>query len=87
MEPEHWDNRMSRILGAWIGSPGRGAAPLLLLFNARDRDAAFKLPPGRWRVELDSSSADGRSTWQQGNATEFMLPERSVVLLRDTDYT
>jgi glycogen operon protein len=84
MEPEHWDNRMSRILGAWIGSPGKGTAPLLLMVNARDRDATFQLPPGRWSAELDTSMPDGKSEWQQGKATEFVLRERSVVLLRDT---
>jgi hypothetical protein len=31
---------------ALIGAPGRDAAPLLLLFNGRDADAAFRLPPG-----------------------------------------
>jgi glycogen operon protein len=83
MEPEHWDNRMSRIVGAWIGTPGHGSAPLLLMVNARDRDAGFRLPPGDWVAELDSSLPDGRSAWRRGAADEFLLRERSVVLLRD----
>jgi len=89
MEPAHWDNRMSRIMGAFIGSPGRGDAPLLLLVNARDMDASFTLPPGHWVAELDSTAADGRSTWKADSpcglcASNFLLPSRSVVLLRDT---
>lgn len=84
MAPEHWDNRMSRIVGAWIGAPGRSHAPLLLMFNARDMDATFRLPPGRWVCELDSTAADGRSRWQRGAEDEYLLPARSVVLLRDT---
>ena len=55
MTPEHWNNRMSRILGAWIGAPGRGGAPLLLLINGRDTDASFRLPSGQWVCELDST--------------------------------
>ena len=89
MTPEHWDNRMSRVLAAWIGVPGRGRAPLLLMFNGRDTDASFQLPPGQWVAELDTSSTDGRSTWRgravPGEAPlRFNLPKRSVVLLHDT---
>jgi len=88
MAPEHWDNRMSRILGAYIGVPGRGGEPLLLLVNGRDMDASFRLPPGTWVAELDTTVPDGRSSWQRGPGDElFMLPSRSVVLLRDASRT
>jgi glycogen operon protein len=83
MEPEHWDDRMSRVLGAWIGEPGRGGAPLLLLVNGRDLDATFKLPPGHWVAEFDTSATDGRSTWRRGTADHYELRARSAVLLRD----
>jgi len=79
----HWDNRMSRILGAWIGVPGRGGAPLLLIVNGRDKPAAFLLPAGDWVAELDTTAADGRSTWRRGTAASFEIAARSVVLLRD----
>ncbi len=92
MTPEHWGNRMSRILGASIGAPGRAGPPLLLLVNARDMDAGFRLPPGRWQALLDTAEADGRSTWQMPVAdpapptpagpTELLLRARSLVLLR-----
>ncbi len=84
MAPEHWDNRMSRIMGAWIGHAGRSAQPLLLLVNGRDMDASFQLPPGDWVAELDTTAADGRSGWRRGTATELMLSARSVMLLRDS---
>jgi glycogen operon protein len=84
MTPEHWNNRMSRILGAWIGAPGRGAAPLLLLINGRDTDASFRLPPGQWACELDSTMTDGRSSWVRAGGQDCELPARSVVLLRDS---
>jgi glycogen debranching enzyme len=74
---------MSRILGAWIGAPGRGGAPLLLLINGRDKDAGFQLPPGQWLCELDSTQPDGRSAWVRGGHHELLLPARSVLLLRD----
>ncbi len=80
---EHWDNRMSRILGAWIGTPGRGGAPLLLMVNGRDTAARFALPPGDWLAELDTTAPDGRSAWRRGADTHFEIASRSVVLLRD----
>ena len=83
LSPEHWEDRMSRILGAWICAPGRGHAPLLLMVNARDLEARFCLPPGQWVCELDSTTASGRSTWQRRGEDEYLLPARSVVLLRD----
>ena len=83
MTADHWNNRMSRILGALISAPGRAQAPLLLLFNGRDTAADFKLPAGDWRAELDSTQLHGQSAWQRGNAAHFDLPARSVVLLRD----
>ena len=83
MTPEHWNNRMSRILGAWIGAPGRGRAPLLLLINGRDMDASFQLPPGQWLGELDSTTPRGHSSWQRRGDDQLLLPSRSVMLLRD----
>ena len=83
MSPGHWENRMSRIMGAWISRSGRSATPLLLLVNGRDMDASFQLPPGHWVVELDTTATDGRSLWRRGAATELMLGARSVMLLRD----
>ncbi len=89
MMPAHWQNRMSRILGAWIGAPGRAVQPLLLLINGRDMDASFVLPPGRWVAELDSTQADGRSHWRQEPSTSaagLVLPARCVMLLRDDEH-
>jgi glycogen operon protein len=90
MAPAQWGNRMSRILGASIGAPGRGGPPLLLLVNARDMDAGFRLPAGRWQALLDTAEPDGSSRWQMPEArpeapttlAEFPLRARSLVLLR-----
>jgi glycogen operon protein len=86
MTAEHWNDRMSRILGAWIGVPGGGRDPLLMLFNGRDTDADFALPPGDWVAELDSTQPDGRSGWRRSAAADpatIALPARSLLLLRD----
>jgi glycogen operon protein len=86
MTPEHWDNRMSRTLGAWIGVPGRAGSALLLLVNAPDIETAFRLPPGNWVAELDTTAVNGRSRWRRADAADgehYMLPARSIVLLRD----
>jgi hypothetical protein len=34
-------------------------------------------------AELDSSASDGRSGWIRETRTEYILPARAVVLLRD----
>ena len=83
MTPEQWNNRMSRVLGALIGAPGRVRAPLLLMVNGRDADTRFRLPAGRWLCELDSTAVHGTSHWQGEGGTDYELPARSVVLLRD----
>ncbi len=86
MTPEHWNNRMSRVLGAWIGTPGRGGAALLLMVNSSDVDARFVLPPGDWVAELDTTQPDGRSRWRRACAEQtghFDLRARSLVLLHD----
>jgi len=83
LTPEDWSSRMSRILGAWIGSPGAGGPPLLLLVNARDFDATFRLPPGRWQGLLDTAEADGRWRVPVPADGELMMRSRSLMLLQD----
>ena len=83
LEAAEWSNRTSRIIGALIGRPGGAGAPLLLLFNGRDADANFTLPPGEWLALLDTTAADGRSSWRRNGTDSFPLQARSVVLLRD----
>jgi glycogen operon protein len=79
-----WSNRMSRILGAVIGQPGRSARPLLLLINARDWDGSFVLPEGQWRIELDTAETHGTRDWLGAGGTVFMLRARSLVLMVDS---
>jgi len=84
MAPDQWNNRMSRIMAAWINAPGRGGQALLMLINGRDMDATFVLPRGQWVCELDSTTADGRSSWRQTDNMPYLLPARSLLLMRDT---
>ncbi|MBK1615220.1 glycogen debranching enzyme GlgX [Rubrivivax gelatinosus] len=77
-----WNDRVSRVLGAYICAPGRTDTPLLLLVNAVDADTGFRLPPGDWCAELDTAEADGRSNWR-GSGVDFPLRARSLVLLRN----
>lgn len=76
---DDWHDRMSRVLGAQIGQPGRGRAALLLLFNARETDVPFHLPPGHWQLLLDSTQPQGRRDWVGHEV--FALAGRSVALL------
>ncbi len=46
------------MLGAFIGAPGRGNQPLLLLFNAEPAGTAFRLPDGAWTALLDTAWPD-----------------------------
>ncbi len=83
LAPEQWDDRSSRVLGALVGEPGRCSDALLLLVNGSDTDEPFRLPPGGWIAELDSTRPDGRSAWRRDGQTHLTLPSRSVLLLRD----
>ena len=83
LSPAAWGNRMSRILGAWIGAPGGGGAPLLLIVNARDFDADFVPPPGHWQGELDSAEADGRWRTPIHTGNPLHVRARSLILLSD----
>jgi glycogen operon protein len=84
-----WTQSASRVLGAFIGAPGRGNQPLLLLFNAEPADTGFQLPPGHWQTLLDTAEAqpDAQAGGSAGLATaapqvgNLTLRARSVLLL------
>jgi glycogen debranching enzyme len=74
-----WDDRHDRLLAAHIGLPARGRSALLMLFNARDGDVRFALPPGSWQLLLDSAEARGQRAWQ--GTQQLLVPARSLQLL------
>jgi glycogen operon protein len=82
-----WTQSESRVLGAFIGAPGRGTRPLLMLFNAEPQHTDFKLPAGSWETLLDSvdDALSDRATLAAeaitAHAGHFPLRERSMVLL------
>jgi len=83
MHGDDWHNPRHRVIGALIGSPGKAAAPLLLLVNGSAHDVAFTLPAGpRWTALLDSAQPTGRPAWAiDAAAASCPLSQRSVVLL------
>jgi glycogen operon protein len=78
---DDWRSRMSRVIGAMRGRATGVPGPVLLLFNAHDRETPFRLPTGRWRLEIDSSEVDGRREWQGRGGDAILLAARSVTLL------
>ncbi len=76
-----WTQSASRVLGAFIGAPGRGNQPLLLLFNAEPADTVFQLPPGSWQPLLDTADDAVGTTATAPQAGSTTLQARSVLLL------
>jgi glycogen operon protein len=83
LDAGHWSNRMSRIFGATIARPGRPGPALLLLVNARETDADFLLPAGRWQLEVDSAEPHGWRDWAVDGGQRVPLRARSLLLLAE----
>ncbi len=83
MRAEHWQEAQRFVLGMLLGARAiAGTTPLLVLFNAEQKDCAFPLPPGAWTLRMDSSLAapfavDG----QRVAAGSFTLKARCVTVL------
>jgi glycogen operon protein len=80
-----WHDPQHRAIGCLLPQPARSAAALLLLFNSGEADIAFALPPGRWRVRLDSAEPRGESTRPDGDNAPFALRAHSMALLSVLD--
>ncbi|MDH4391842.1 MAG: glycogen debranching protein GlgX [Aquabacterium sp.] len=76
-----WTQSASRVLGAYIGAPGRGNQPLLLLFNAEPADTRFTLPPGAWQPLLDTADDGVGPDTAAPHSGHMLLRGRSVALL------
>lgn len=74
-----WGDPAQRVFGACIGEPGSGRQ-LLLLMNAGDTDAPFALPPGRWRMLLDTAASALPDAAAMAH-TPWPLAAHSLVLL------
>ena len=83
MRAEHWQEAQRFVLGMLLGARAiEGTTPLLVLFNAEQKDCPFPLPPGEWTLRLDTSLAtpfavDG----QRVEGGSFTLKARSVTVL------
>jgi len=78
LEDSDWRNAAARTLGALVGKPGRAELPLLMLFNAAEHDVPFALPPGRWRVLLDTAHDPINTEYRTGS---YALAARALALL------
>ncbi|WP_179404288.1 glycogen debranching protein GlgX [Burkholderia guangdongensis] len=76
MTAADWEDRARRAIGIRVAGPADAHA-CVLLFNAHAHDVVFALPPGAWRVMLDSAEPDTREHDAAGTAT---VPARGVVL-------
>lgn len=83
LQGDHWHHSEERCLGALIHEPGRGVQRVLLLVNGEPSRREFRLPGGRWRVTLDSSRADGRSSDSSAFDAALSLPAQTVMLLEE----
>ncbi len=82
LQAADWSSADTRVLGAAFAHSAGQPAALLLLLNAAAADVEFHLPSGNWRVQLDSSTANGRSDADCASG-HTRLPARSVLLLSD----
>jgi glycogen operon protein len=76
-----WTQSASRVLGAYIGAPGRGQRSLLMLFNAEPQDTDFTLPPGPWQPLLDTTDDTVTGDTAVAVTASYPLRARSVALL------
>jgi len=91
LEPEggpisggQWDDPSRRAIGAWRRStPGDGgpAHQRLVLANAGDQAIVFRLPPGAWRLRLDSARPDGLPDEDRAVESSCWLPPLTLWLL------
>ena len=56
MHTEHWQDGQRFVLGMLLGARAiEGTAPLLVLFNAEQKDCPVTLPAGRWTLRFDTA--------------------------------
>ena len=84
LQGEAWDDPAAKVLGLMLRRAGRGARPLLLLFNAGADAADFVLPDGAWRQLLDSSAEPAAAPAPPVLSESLRLPARSVLVLGPT---
>jgi len=63
MSASAWDEPHSQALSLRLQGAGQGAGQsVLLLFNPEPNPVRFTLPPGAWRLRLDTAVADPSAT-------------------------
>ena len=83
LDADAWRDPGQRAFGARIGRSGRAPCPLLLLVNADETDRPLRLPPGAWRLVVDS--AEGFVSKDNGplviGGALWTAPSRSLTLM------
>ncbi len=84
MRVEHWQDTQRFVLGMLLGARAiEGTAPLLVLFNAEQKDCAFALPRGHWTLRFDTALPAPFAHDGQGcEGDSITLKARSVTVLQ-----
>ncbi|MFZ4480884.1 MAG: glycogen debranching enzyme GlgX, partial [Rhodoferax sp.] len=82
LQGDDWHDPWQRGFVCLIGTPGRSAKPLLMLFNAGRHAQTFQLPAGAWQALLDTSQACGRSDWHSRGNPACPVPAHGLLLLQ-----
>ena len=83
MTAQQWQSIGRYVFGLQLGAHAPDESDLLLLFNSEAADALFQVPPGRWRMVMDSGQRDGRPE-QDVQEDRVLLKARSLTLLQRT---
>ena len=77
MSASAWDEPHSQALSLRLQGAGQGAGQgVLLLFNPESNPVCFTLPPGAWRLRLDTAVADPSAPAAEGR---WLRPTEDVV--------
>ncbi len=84
MRAEQWQEAQRFVLGMLLGARAiEGTTPLLVLFNAEQKDGPFPLPAGSWTLRFDTSlNAPFADDGQRIDTDSITLKARSVTVLQ-----
>ena len=85
MGHQDWHDRASPAFGCRVAGPGVAPGELLILLNAGPEPVDFSLPPGAWRLCLDSSLDQGVPRVDEPHRGGFALRPHAAALMQRTD--
>ena len=81
MTSADWDDRPSQALMLHLyrhGTSPAHAHAVLLLFNPQPQPVRFEVPPGEWRLGLDSASGDASGTGEVSGIDRLLCLQETV---------